>query len=75
MKTVGDAEVLILREQLVPLVRFSDFLGIMPTYADPDTGNMKSAEGANLADRRSPRHPMSTKCRTPAEQNMRKPGK
>jgi two-component system chemotaxis sensor kinase CheA len=58
IEVVGDAEVLILRDQLVPLVRFSDFLGIMPIYVDPDTGNREICRRRSLADRRSPRRPL-----------------
>ena len=58
IEVVGDAEVLILRDQLVPLVRFSDFLGIMPSYVDPDTGSREVCRRRNLADRRSSHHPI-----------------
>jgi two-component system, chemotaxis family, sensor kinase CheA len=58
IEVVGDAEVLILREQIVPLVRFSDFLGIMPTYVNPDTGSTEICRRNGLADRRSHRHPV-----------------
>jgi two-component system chemotaxis sensor kinase CheA len=54
IEVVGDAEVLILREQIVPIVRFSDFLGILPTYVDPITGNRELCRRTRLADRRSP---------------------
>ncbi len=59
IEVVGDAEVLILRDQIVPLVRFVDFLSIMPTYVDRYTGKEEICRRSNLADRRSPRHPLS----------------
>ena len=37
IEIVGDAEVLVLRDRLIPLVRFADLLGVVPTYADPQT--------------------------------------
>ncbi|MHC1744388.1 MAG: chemotaxis protein CheW [Syntrophobacteraceae bacterium] len=54
IEVVGDAEVLILRDQIVPLVRFSDFLGILPTYLDPQTGKREICRRTRIADRRSP---------------------
>lgn len=56
IEVVGDAEVLILRDQIVPLVRFSDFLGMLPTYTDPHTGSREICRRARIADRRSPHH-------------------
>lgn len=58
IEVVGDAEVLILREQIVPLVKFSEFLGIMPTYVDPATGSREICRRRGVADRRSPRSPI-----------------
>ena len=55
IEVVGDAEVLILRDQIVPLKRFSDFLGIIPTYIDPNTGKREIDRRTRLADRRSTR--------------------
>jgi two-component system chemotaxis sensor kinase CheA len=60
IEVVGDAEVLVLRDRLIPLVRFAGLLGVVPTYVDP---NLDGLEGARreidrrtrLADRRSPR--------------------
>ncbi len=54
IEVVGDAEVLILRDQIVPLVRFSSFLGLLPTYIDPNTGREEISRRTRLADRRSP---------------------
>lgn len=55
IEVVGDAEVLKLRDQIVPLVRFADFLGVPPTYIDPNTGEREISRRTRLADRRSPR--------------------
>lgn len=66
IEVVGDAEVLILRDQIVPLKRFADFLGIIPTYIDPNTGKREICRRTRLADRRSAR-------RTPEEISARGP--
>ncbi|MEN6436988.1 MAG: chemotaxis protein CheW [Syntrophobacter sp.] len=58
IEVVGDSEVLILRDQLVPILRFNDFLGVMGTYIDPNTGRREICRRSRLADRRSPHHPI-----------------
>jgi two-component system chemotaxis sensor kinase CheA len=55
IEVVGDAEVLVLRGELIPLVRFADVLGIVPTYTDPDTGKETIDRRRRIADRRSKR--------------------
>ncbi len=67
IEVVGDAEVLILREQIVPLVRFSDFLGIVPTYLDPSTGKLEICRRSRIADRRSPHHALQDEAGESAE--------
>jgi two-component system, chemotaxis family, sensor kinase CheA len=54
IEVVGDAEVLILRGKLIPLVRLSDLLGIERTYIDPQTGERKADHRERISDRRSP---------------------
>ncbi|MDO8837038.1 MAG: chemotaxis protein CheW, partial [Vicinamibacterales bacterium] len=56
IEVVGGAEVLLLRDRIIPLVRFDDLLGTTPSYVDPSTGETELERRANLADRRSPRH-------------------
>ncbi|HEX7501318.1 MAG TPA: chemotaxis protein CheW, partial [Polyangia bacterium] len=53
IEVIGDAEVLVLREELIPIVRFADILGIQRTYVDPDTGESCADRRERLADRRS----------------------
>jgi two-component system chemotaxis sensor kinase CheA len=53
IEIIGDAEVLVLRDELIPIVRFADVLGIVREYSDPDTGERGSDRRARLADRRS----------------------
>jgi two-component system chemotaxis sensor kinase CheA len=56
IEVVGDAEVLLLRGSLIPIVRLADVLGQLRTYADPGTGNPEVDRRERLADRRSARH-------------------
>ena len=56
IEVVGDTEVLLLRDRLIPLVRFADLLGVLPTYADQKTGQQEVDRRTRLADRRSLRH-------------------
>jgi two-component system chemotaxis sensor kinase CheA len=53
IEIVGDAEVLLLRDRLIPLVRFAELLGVVPTYADPPAGESEIDRRTRLADRRS----------------------
>ena len=69
IEIVGDAEVLRLRERLIPLVRFADLLGVLPSYDDPNTGQGEVDRRTRLADRRST-HPAALgemKSETPSE--------
>ena len=53
IEIVGDAEVLLLRDRLIPLVRFADLLGVAPAYDDPNAGQREVDRRTRLADRRS----------------------
>ncbi len=73
IEVVGDSEVLLLRDRLIPLVRFADLLGMLPTYDDEKTGQKEVDRRTRLADRRSPRHEsgpeaLAPKTPSPAEQ-------
>jgi two-component system chemotaxis sensor kinase CheA len=57
IERIGATEVLLLRDRLIPLVRFADLLGILPAYVDPATGRPELDRRGCLADRRSPSHP------------------
>ncbi len=57
IEIVGGVEVLLLRDKTLPLVRFDQLLGIVPTYQDPATGKQEIDRRTTLADRRSPNHP------------------
>lgn len=54
IEIVGDSEVLLLRDRVLPLARFADVIGAVPTYADPVTGRQEIDRRTRLADRRSP---------------------
>ena len=56
IEVVGDAEVVVLRGNVIPLVRFSTILGVADTYFDPLTGTMEIDRRHQIADRRSPRY-------------------
>jgi len=56
IEIVGDSEVLLLRDRVLPLARFADIIGAMPTYIDPATGRRELDRRSRLADRRSPRY-------------------
>lgn len=52
VERVGDAEVLILRGKMVPILDLSDVLGLESTYVDPDDGTRRADRRA-IANRRS----------------------
>jgi len=54
IEIVGDSEVLLLRDRVLPLARFADVIGAVPTYTDPVTGQREIDRRTRLADRRSP---------------------
>jgi len=59
IEIVGDSEVLLLRDRMLPLARFSDILGAVPLYEDATSGRREIDRRALLADRRSPRYPLA----------------
>jgi len=58
VERVGDAEVVRLRGNLLPLIRLSDVLDIPRTYYDPTKDELKSDRRKQVADRRSRSTPM-----------------
>jgi len=59
IEVVADAEVLLLRDRIIPLVRFASVLDVTPAYLDPATGATEIDRRVRLADRRSPRHDLT----------------
>ena len=53
IEVVGETEVLLLRGQLIPLIRLADALGLGSTYVDPETRVRQVEKRQRLADRRS----------------------
>lgn len=72
IEVVGDAEVLLLRDRVIPLVRFADLLGVVPTYVDPNKGQSEANRRCRLADRRGPGTPVSgeTKFQVPSSESL-----
>jgi len=58
VERVGDAEVVRLRGNLLPLIRLSDVLDIPRTYYDPTREELKVDRRKHIADRRSRSTPM-----------------
>ena len=58
LEWVGSAQVIRLRNRLLPVVRLSDLLGIERTYGDPSSTGRKPDRRKNIADRRSKRNPL-----------------
>lgn len=56
IEKVGDASVVRLRGELLPLLNLAEMLGIEKTYTDPSTGDEMPDRRENLADRRSKHH-------------------
>ena len=65
IEVVGDAEVLVLRGSLIPIVRLADVLGQQRAYTDPGTGRPEVDRRERLADRRSAHHPLEADSRPP----------
>lgn len=78
IEKVGDAEVVRLRGELLPLLDLAKILGIEKTYIDPDNQQECSDRRENLADRRSRRHIinedglMEEACETVEKQKQRR---
>lgn len=58
VERVGDAEVVRLRGNLLPLIRMSEVFDIDPTYYDPVQNETKPDQRRNIADRRSRSTPL-----------------
>ena len=58
IEKVGDAEVVRLRGNLLPLIRLADVIGVERTYLDDKEKNDKMDRRIDIADRRSKRSPL-----------------
>ena len=53
MERIGQATVMRLRGELLPLIRLRDVLGVDPVFVDEETGEERIDRRQNIADRRS----------------------
>jgi two-component system, chemotaxis family, sensor kinase CheA len=58
IERVGDADVVRLRGNLLPLIRLADVIGAESFYTDPETGDYRPDRRRSLTDRRSRKSPM-----------------
>ena len=58
IERVGDADVVRLRGNLLPLIRLSDVIGVDPIFTNPDTGSPQPDRRKSLSDRRSKKSPL-----------------
>ncbi len=65
IEKVGDAAVVRLRGQLLPLISLNDVLGIEQTYIDPEDGEEKPERRERIADRRSKESPIEAESSKP----------
>jgi len=64
IERVGNADVVRLRGDLLPLIRLADVLKIERTYVDPEDGEYKADRRKSLADRRSRKSPIEAQSST-----------
>jgi two-component system chemotaxis sensor kinase CheA len=55
LQVVGDAEVVVLRGEFIPILRLSSILGLTKTYTNPKTGQVEIDRRSRVSDRRSKR--------------------
>ncbi len=58
IEVIGGTEVLVLRDCILPLLSLAEFLDVQSTFKDAG-GVLREDQRKRLADRRSPRHPLS----------------
>jgi two-component system chemotaxis sensor kinase CheA len=58
IERVGDADVVRLRGNLLPLIRLSEVIDVDPVYSDPKTGETHPDRRKSLSDRRSKKSPL-----------------
>jgi two-component system chemotaxis sensor kinase CheA len=75
VEIVGDAEVVRLRGNLLPLIKLADVIGIESTYFDYKDGSSKTDRRRNISDRRSKRNPYFSEDHTDAENSKLKTDK
>ncbi len=58
IERVGNADVVRLRGNLLPLIRLAEIIGVESQYAHPESGETRSDRRKAIADRRSKKSPM-----------------
>jgi two-component system chemotaxis sensor kinase CheA len=58
IERVGNADVVRLRGNLLPLIRLAEIIGVEPKFTDPETGEARADRRKSLADRRSKKSPL-----------------
>ena len=58
IERVGNADVVRLRGNLLPLIRLAEIIGVEPKFSDPETGETRADRRKSLADRRSKKSPL-----------------
>jgi two-component system chemotaxis sensor kinase CheA len=66
IEIVGDCEVLLLRDRMLPLARCAEVIGALPSYADSTSRGREFDRRTLLADRRSPRYALGQPDSGPA---------
>jgi two-component system, chemotaxis family, sensor kinase CheA len=61
IERVGNADVVRLRGNLLPLIRLAEIIGVQSLYSDPMTGEDKPDRRTSIADRRSRKSPLLPK--------------
>jgi two-component system, chemotaxis family, sensor kinase CheA len=67
IERVGDAEVVRLRGDLLPLVKLADIIGVKPLYHDPKTNSYKPDRRKSLADTRETQTALFTEANDTAK--------
>lgn len=75
VERVGDAEVVRLRGNLLPLIRLADVIGIERTYYDEKDGKVKPDRRRQISDRRGPKHPTFRDSENRSDDKSRQEGR
>ncbi|MFC1863477.1 chemotaxis protein CheW [Thermodesulfobacteriota bacterium] len=70
IEKVGDAEVVRLRGNLLPLIRLTDVIGLDSEYIDPYDKESKSDRRKNISDRRSKKSPLFNEDQEPESEEI-----
>ncbi len=74
IEKIGEAEVICLRGELLPLIRLADILGLERAFVDPATGMRQTDRRSAIADRRSRKSPLSIPDKSHIDSTPENPG-